>query len=56
MVARDVSARGARIRFVETGAADATPLVLIHDGLASHETFLRSMEHFEDFRDRKSVV
>jgi pimeloyl-ACP methyl ester carboxylesterase len=55
----DVSARGARIRFVESqpprppepaGAADATPLVLLHDGLASHETFLRSMEHFGDLR------
>ena len=59
MVARDVSARGARIRFVESGpsgpsgasgTADATPLVLLHDGLASHETFLRSMEHFGDLR------
>lgn len=49
MQARDVSARGARIRFVESeGSASepaGTPLVLIHDGLASHETFLATMEH-----------
>jgi pimeloyl-ACP methyl ester carboxylesterase len=47
MQARDVSARGARIRFVEcggAGAASGTPLVLVHDGLASHETFLATME------------
>jgi pimeloyl-ACP methyl ester carboxylesterase len=43
MLASDVSARGARIRFVEAGAG--TPLVLLHDGLASHETFLRTIEH-----------
>jgi pimeloyl-ACP methyl ester carboxylesterase len=34
---RDVSARGARIRFVEAGAGPA--LLLLHDCLASHETF-----------------
>lgn len=55
MVARDVSARGARIRFVETeatGAAanDPTPLVMLHDGVASHETFLRAMDHLSAFR------
>jgi pimeloyl-ACP methyl ester carboxylesterase len=44
MLARDVSARGARIRFVEAGAGAAAPLVLLHDGLASHETFLRTIE------------
>lgn len=58
MLARDVSTRGARIRFVEaeaspagaTGATDPTPLVLLHDGLASHETFLRTMDHLSAFR------
>lgn len=55
MLARDVSARGARIRFVEAGvegvpATDPTPLVLLHDGLASHETFLATMEHLSAFR------
>lgn len=43
MLASDVSARGARIRFVEAGAG--TPLVLLHDALASHETFLPTIEH-----------
>jgi pimeloyl-ACP methyl ester carboxylesterase len=33
-VARDVAARGARIRFVEAGSGP--PLVLVHDYLASH--------------------
>lgn len=37
MVPRDVSARGARIRFVEAG--EGAPLVLLHDALATHETF-----------------
>ena len=41
--ARDVSARAARIRFVEAGSGP--PLVLLHDGLASHETFLATLEH-----------
>jgi pimeloyl-ACP methyl ester carboxylesterase len=47
MQARDVSARGARIRFVESEGAPSggAPLVLVHDGLASHETFLATMEH-----------
>ena len=52
MLARDVSARGARIRFVEssgsrgagTGPLSAPPLLLVHDGLASRETFLATME------------
>lgn len=34
---KDVSARGARIRFVEAGSGP--PLVLIHDALASHTTW-----------------
>ena len=50
MLARDVSARGARIRFVEAGPRDGAPLVMVHDGLASHETFLRTMEHLPDLR------
>ena len=55
MQARDVSTRGshgsqaARIRIVESkgsaATAAATPLVLLHDGLASHETFLATMGH-----------
>lgn len=40
MVARDVSTRGARIRFVEAGSGP--PLVLLHDALASHETFVQT--------------
>ncbi|MDB4938547.1 MAG: putative hydrolase [Labilithrix sp.] len=43
MLARDVSARGARIRFVEAG--EGPPLVLLHDGLASHEMFLATTAH-----------
>jgi pimeloyl-ACP methyl ester carboxylesterase len=43
MVARDVSARGARIRFVEAGSGP--PVVLLHDALASHETFLQTAAH-----------
>ena len=43
MLARDASARGARIRFVEAGTG--TPLVLLHDALASHETFLATTSH-----------
>ncbi|HSO31463.1 MAG TPA: alpha/beta hydrolase [Labilithrix sp.] len=48
MQARDVSTRGARVRFVESSPASdgaAPPLVLVHDGVASHETFLATMEH-----------
>src|SRR5688500_18444022 len=37
LVPKDVSARGARIRFVEAGAGK--PLVLLHDCGATHETF-----------------
>lgn len=37
LVPKDVSARGARIRFVEAGAG--APLVLLHDCGATHETF-----------------
>jgi pimeloyl-ACP methyl ester carboxylesterase len=58
MLARDVSTRGARIRFVETtppalresakGPNDQSPLVFLHDALASHETFLRTIEHLHD--------
>jgi pimeloyl-ACP methyl ester carboxylesterase len=36
-MARDVAARGARIRFVEAGSGP--PLVLVHDYLASHLTW-----------------
>ncbi|MBX3192500.1 MAG: alpha/beta hydrolase [Labilithrix sp.] len=36
------SARGTRIRFVEAGSGP--PLVLLHDNLASHETFLGAIE------------
>jgi pimeloyl-ACP methyl ester carboxylesterase len=48
MEARDVSARGARIRFVESqssAARSTAPLVLLHDGLASHEAFAATLEH-----------
>lgn len=41
MLARDVSARGARIRYVEAGSG--TPIVLLHDTLASHEAFARTI-------------
>jgi pimeloyl-ACP methyl ester carboxylesterase len=37
MTSSDVSARGARIRFVEAGSG--APLVLLHDASATHETF-----------------
>lgn len=37
LVSKDVSARGARIRFVEGG--EGAPVVLLHDFGASHETF-----------------
>jgi pimeloyl-ACP methyl ester carboxylesterase len=47
---RDVSARGARIRFVEAGPvrgsddeAAASPLVLLHDCAATHETFAEAI-------------
>src|SRR3954452_24519309 len=43
MLARDVSARGARIRFVEAGSGPA--LVLLHDAFASHEMFLATLAH-----------
>lgn len=39
---KDVSARGARIRFVEAGAG--TPVVLLHDCSASHETWVPIMQ------------
>lgn len=39
MVPKDVSTRGARIRFVEAGAGPA--VVLVHDAIASHATFER---------------
>ena len=50
MLARDVSARGARIRFVESSSSSGsgTPLVLLHDGLASHETFLPTIDLLAD--------
>jgi pimeloyl-ACP methyl ester carboxylesterase len=49
MLARDVSTRGARIRFVESepearAEGAAPPLVLVHDAGATHETFLPAME------------
>ncbi|MBS2019056.1 MAG: alpha/beta hydrolase [Deltaproteobacteria bacterium] len=43
VLARDVSTRGARIRFVEAG--DGPPLLLLHDALASHETFLATVPY-----------
>jgi pimeloyl-ACP methyl ester carboxylesterase len=42
LVAKDVSARSARIRFVEGGSG--TPLVLLHDFGASHATFRAAAE------------
>jgi pimeloyl-ACP methyl ester carboxylesterase len=42
METRDVAARGARIRFVEAGSGPA--LVLVHDALASKETFEGAIE------------
>lgn len=45
MLARDVSARGARIQCVETGPSASPALLLVHDGLASRETFVATMEH-----------
>ncbi len=46
MLSRDVSARGARIRIASAGSGP--PLVLLHDGLASHETFLGVIDHLAD--------
>jgi pimeloyl-ACP methyl ester carboxylesterase len=46
MAARDVSARGARIRFVEAGSGP--PLVFLHDALASHATFLETASHLTE--------
>lgn len=43
MVARDVSTRGARIRFVDDGSG--APLIFLHDALASHETFAATARH-----------
>jgi len=43
VIARDVTTRGARIRFVEAG--DGPALVLLHDALASHETFLGTLRY-----------
>src|SRR5438105_4065853 len=45
IVTRDVSARGVRIRFVEAGRRDGESLVLVHDALASHETFRATIDH-----------
>lgn len=41
---RDVSTRGARVRFVEAGAG--TPLLLVHDAVATHRTFERVLRTF----------
>lgn len=38
-VARDVTARGVRIRVLEAGAAEQPSLILVHDFLASHLEF-----------------
>ena len=38
-VERDVTARGVRMRVIEAGEGHATPVVLIHDLLDSHEGF-----------------
>lgn len=45
MELRDVSVRGARIRFAASHSegGDGPPLVLVHDALASHETFARCL-------------
>ncbi len=43
LVPKDVSTRGARIRFVEAGAG--APLLLVHDALATHATFLSTVAH-----------
>jgi pimeloyl-ACP methyl ester carboxylesterase len=49
LVPKDVSARGARIRFVEAGAG--APLLLIHDFAASREVWTRTISRFaEGFR------
>ncbi|MDB4941121.1 MAG: putative hydrolase [Labilithrix sp.] len=50
MQASDVSTRGARIRFVSSdlptsAPPDGSPLVFLHDALASHASFLGAMEH-----------
>ncbi len=46
MVVRDISARGARIRLVERGTG--TPVVVLHDALASHETFHAAAAHLSE--------
>jgi len=46
MITRDVSARGARIRFVEAGKGE--PLVLVHDALASHETYVDAIARLSE--------
>lgn len=46
LVPKDVSARGARIRFVEAGAGP--PLLLIHDFAASREVWTRTITRFAD--------
>jgi pimeloyl-ACP methyl ester carboxylesterase len=49
MVPKDVSTRRARIRFVEAGAGPA--LLLVHDAIASHATYLASATKLAaDFR------
>lgn len=48
MEARDLSAGDARIRFVERGLSTGPTLVVLHDCLASHETFLPAGEHLAD--------
>lgn len=40
---KDVTARGARIRFVEAGSGP--PLLLVHDAVATHETFVDTMAY-----------
>lgn len=52
MVARDISLRGARIRFVEAGSGP--PLVLLHDALATHETFVETAAHLASGTDGSS--
>lgn len=49
LVPKDVTARGARIRFIEAGAG--APLLLVHDFAATREVWSRSIPHLaQSFR------
>ena len=66
MLARDVSTHGSRgslpvrVRFVESsrsaGGGAGVPVVLLHDGLASHETFLATMEQLSSSTNFRVVA